>query len=300
MRIMIVTDEICEECCEIINQMTPSTLSFYLPNKSNWDTFEEDQVKFDAVYSLSPDFILGKKLKIPYFYNVPSGLFKNELNFNYFSRYYSQLSGASAVFVNDKKLNKYCEWMDLNSYLVNEGVAVTKTKFSYKRFITPKLHIGFIGDENTYDLLKDIWPARKSNWTLHIPKKKNFSFSDFSDGSTVFYLGDDYEKEIFENCHIVINAYRGKNNSIENFPSKNSCKAMLSGCVLVSSNLHGNNTNILFDGVHYFKLDFVDKNTLLETLRYIDKRREKLDKMAKKGYNIVKKYFNIKETVIKK
>jgi hypothetical protein len=71
---------------------------------------------------------------------------------------------------------------------------------------------------------------------------------------------------------------------------------MLRGSVLIDSNSHGNNTNIFFDKFNYFKLDFIDTNTILNTLRFLDKRREKLESCAKEGRRNIKKYFDFRDT----
>jgi len=220
--------------------------------------FEEIQKDFDCLYSTSPHFIINKKIKIPYFYNIYAGEVENELIFNVFNNFYSKLQGANAVFVNDKKLNKYAEWLDLNSYWIPNGI--NEYKFKNKKFLTPKLHIG-IPLNSDPDIKEKLLFAKKSNWEFHT-------------------------ENIYDNCHVYLNLSKDYC-----FPNKNSLEAMSNSCVLISTNLHGNNTNIIFDDVHYIKLDFLDVNIILDALRYSDKRREKLERIAWTGAKMVNKYF---------
>ena len=71
---------------------------------------------------------------------------------------------------------------------------------------------------------------------------------------------------------------------------------MLMGCVSISGNIHDNSDNILFDNYHYFKLDFIDANTIISTLRYADNRRDKLSRMSESAQEIVRKYFDSKNS----
>jgi len=98
---------------------------------------------------------------------------------------------------------------------------------------------------------------------------------------------------MYRECNVVLDPRIPKNNRVCEFPSKIFLESLSSGCIAVASNISGNFDNIIFDKVTYFKLDFVDANTVVSTLRYIDKRREKLERMSKKGRSVVKKYFNI-------
>ena len=75
---------------------------------------------------------------------------------------------------------------------------------------------------------------------------------------------------------------------------------MLLGCIPITGNMHDNEDCVMFDKYHYLKLDFIDANTILETLRYADKRREKLYRMSKEGRKLVYKYFDSKESANQK
>jgi len=231
--------------------------------------FEEIQEHFDCLYSTSPNFIINKKIKIPYFYNIYAGELEGELNYNIFRDFYSKLQGANAVFVNDKKLNKYAEWLDLNSFWVPNSLIENQFIFKSKRFFTPKLHIGILSPTapDIQILLDKLLFIKKTNWEFHITDKK----------------------DIHENCHIFLNLSKDYC-----FPNNDSLEAMRSGCVLISTNLHGNHTHIIFDDIHYIKLDFLDVNIILDALRYSDKRREKLERIALGGAKMVNKYFTSK------
>ena len=86
----------------------------------------------------------------------------------------------------------------------------------------------------------------------------------------------------------------------ECFPDINSLEAMTHGCALISSNPHGNNTSVFFDDLNYLKLDYIDANTILDALRYADKKRGKLESISKEGRLDSAKYFNYKDTAIQK
>ncbi len=88
----------------------------------NISEFEESQNNFDCVYSYDPRLLMERRIKIPYFYDIPSFCFDNELDYRAFEQIYARLAGASAVFVYDKLLNKYAHWLDLNSYWAPKSV----------------------------------------------------------------------------------------------------------------------------------------------------------------------------------
>lgn len=299
MKIMFVTDDtISDTCLEMIRQLGYGNLGHYIYNgvsfKNNKD-FDNDQKYFDCIYSPNPEILLKLKPKIPYFYDIPSGTFDFDLNFKVFNQHYSQLGGAKAVFVNDKKMSRYASWEELNPFWVNEGIDFEKHDCVYKKFLTPKLNIGFINDsEEDYKIIKDVLFAKKPNWVFHIYNSGNLE----QDGSIKFYEGrlDLVKKTIYENSQIIINPSIPFKNSLRPFPLTIALEAMYNGCVNISGNVHDNVDNVLFDNFHYFKLDFIDANTIIETLRYADKRRDKLERMSRGGAGVVKKYFNAKES----
>jgi len=257
--------------------------------------FDNDQKYFDCIYSPDPELLLKLKLKIPYFYDIPSGKFKYELNYRVFEKHYSQLGGAKAVFVSDKKMSKYAHWSGLETHWVNGGVALEKDNYVPKKFITPKLHIGYIYDhEENYQIVKDVFSAKKPNWVFHLYNAYDLK----QEGNIKFYSGEEgmCRKSIYENSHIILNPSTPYKNSITPVPSQVFLEAMLNGCISISGNIHDNADHLMFDKYHYLKLDFIDANTIIETLRFADKRREKLARMSKSGRDTVLKYFNAKES----
>jgi len=299
MKIMLVTDRAgTSTCLEMVRQLGHGNIHYYVYENGkflNGVDFDNDQKYFDCIYSPNPEILLKLKLKIPYFYDIPSGRFNQELNFKVFNNHYSQLGGAKAVFVSDKKMSRYAHWEGLNTYWVNEGVDIDKFNYIPKKFITPKFHIGYIYDyEENYQIIKDVFSAKKPNWVFHLYNAHDLK----QDGSVKFYHGNEdmCKKSIYENSHVILNPSTPYKNSITAVPSQVSLEAMLNGCVSVSGNIHDNADQVLLDKFHYFKLDFIDANTIIETLRYADKRREKLDRMSKSGRGLVYKYYTAKES----
>lgn len=258
--------------------------------------FEKNQENFSGVYCPDPQELLKIKIKIPYAYNITPKTFPQEMDFNIFSKFYSQLGGASIVFVSDKKLNKLTNWLQLNSYYMNESID-TSIPFTPKKFFTPKMDIGFIvKDSEDLELIKKVILLKKANWTFHIGGLNEIP-QELKNKDTIFYSGDSSRviDEILTKTQVCLNVDLLKDNMAEAFPSRLGLQAMLKGCVLVSSNNQGNNTHIMFDKFNYIKLDFLDVNTIAETLKYLDKRREKLESLAKEGNKIVRKYFDCRE-----
>jgi len=303
MKIMLVIgDKSGDAVLEMVRQLGIGNMHYYVYKEGkflNSVDFENDQKYFDCIYSPDPDILLKLKLKIPYFYDIPSGRFNHELNYRVFDKHYSQLGGAKAVFVNDKKMSRYAHWAGLNPHWVNDGIDFENFSFSPKKFIMNKLNIGYIYDnEDNYKIIKDVFSAKKPNWVFHLYKAYDLK----QDGNIKFYNGDlnMTKKVIFDNCHIMLNPSTPCNHSITPVPSKVSLEAMLSGCISVSGNMHNNMDHVIFDKFHYLKLDFIDANTIIETLRYADKRREKLDRMSKAGRDLVLKYYDAKESAKRK
>ena len=297
MKVMMIVDEnISDTSLEMIRMLGFGNAVRYTYSNKQFDKdFENDQKYFDCIYCENPKILLNLKIKIPYFYDIPSGTFKDELNFKIFNKYYSQISGAKAVFVNDKKMSRYAHWADLNPYWVNEGILIEKDTYIPKKFITPNLNIGYICDnEYNFEIIKDVISAKKSNWIFHLAGHCNIK----QDGHIKFYNGDSnmVREHLYKNCHILLNPKLPHKNSIEPVPSRNILEAILQGCIPVLGNIHDNLDHIFFDQYHYLKLDFIDSNTTLETIRYADKRREKLDRMVKAGRELIYKYFNAKIT----
>ena len=303
MKIMMVTGKnYSDTSSEIVTQVGRGRVHNYIYSDGsflNGLDFENDQKYFDCIYSPDPSILLKLKPKIPYFYDIPSGMFEQELNFKVFDRHYSQLGGAKAVFVCDKKMNRYALWAGLNPYWVDDGVNLDKDHFIPKKFLTPKLHIGYIYDnDENLKIIKDVYSARKPNWVFHL---YGVDLKQAS-GDIKYYGGNlDLAKgEIYKNCHIFLNPSTPHKNSITPVPSQVSLEAMYNGCVSVCGNIHENVDHLIFDKYHYFRLDFIDANTVIETLRYADKRREKLDRMSKSGRDLVIKYYDAKVSAKRK
>lgn len=274
------------------------------------EEFISDQATHDAVYVTQSGDGLVLPYKIPYFYNIYLYTYSHvpELGYKDFQKRYSQAKGASAVFVNDKKLNRFANWMDLNSYFINKPVNTYKYKFIRNRkFITPKLHIGFIpssrlfGESHRNKIFEDMWASAKNNWILHIPDGRDLCIPDknvvkhkvLSDSSF------DYS-EIYKHSHIMINPENIYHDDLDYSHSHYNFEAMSTGCVSICPNQHGTNSDYLFNDVHYFKLDYVDSNNLLDAIRIADKRREKLDRMSKAGSQLIKKYYDVRMVVQQK
>lgn len=304
MRLMIVTDKDTDETNYMVSSL-PNCSVYYCDCGTGkiQDNFYEDQKYFDGIYAVNPKFIVDKKVSIPYFYNILPELLDNELDFREFNTFYSRLKGASSVFVGDKKLSKYSEWAELESYWVSQGIDVAKTLYSPKKFFTPKLKIGYVydGDIETYKLMLEVVLLKKSNWEFHFVLG-NYDHEILGNlrelnGAVVFHNS---RKEMYLEANIILDPRIPKKSKVCEFPSKLFLESLASGCVVVTSNLSGNQDNVLFDKVNYFKLDFVDTNTVISTLRYIDKRREKLERMSHKGRGLVKKYYSIHSSAAKK
>ena len=287
MRIILLTNCLTSETNELLKQVTSKNVSIL--TKEELLQNDNIQKNFELVYAPNPNDLLNLRIRIPYFYDIPI----RDINYNIFSSYYSQISGAKAVFVKDKKLNKFAEWSELNTYWVNSGIDLIQYKYWAHKYLTPQLHILYIDDNpEVSKIIQELWYARKANWILHIYKNKIFKPTE----NIILHDDETSLKQLYDSCHIFLNPDLCSNN----FPSSNCLEAMSSGCTVVSSNDHGNLSHILFDKVHYFKLDFIDKNTILETIRYVDKRREKLDRLSLAGSSLVHKYFDLKQIVRQK
>lgn len=254
------------------------------------EEFSNKQEEFSGVYCPKIKELLKIKVKIPYAYDITPKTTLDEMNYNSFAKFYSQLGGPSVVFVSDKKLNKNANWLGLNSYYILES-ANTNILFKPRKFLTPKLHIGYIYDnEENFPVFKNLLLAKKTNWVFHV-------YSPHEIPDVYSYSGDltRAKEEMLSRVHVLLNHDTLPYNMSESFPTKLGAEAMLSGCVLVSSNSQGNNTHIFFDKFNYIKLDFVDVNSVISTLLYLDKRREKLEAIAKEGNKVVRKYLDFKE-----
>jgi len=290
MKVMLISsEEKSPTCLEMIRQLGSGNMHNYTLN--DLEAIENDQKYFDCIYSPDPDILLKLKLKIPYFYDIPSGRFKHELDYKIFDKNYSQLGGAKASFVSDKKLSRYAHWSGLNPHWIREGIDLTSTDYIPKKFMVPALHIGYVYDsKDNYSLIKDVISAKRSNWIFHL-----YGVAD--QRSTQDIIIHEGNKELtkhamYQQCHILLNPSLPHKNTIAAMPSQVSLEAMYHGCISVSGNMHENVDHILFDKFHYFKLDFIDTNTIIETLRYADKRREKLSRMSLAGRDCVRKYYN--------
>lgn len=291
MKIAIIVKDMTKEFKEIQNLLGEDCLFFKYSIE-----FDKRQSDFSGVYCPDPRELLKIKVKIPYIYDISPKTFDDEMNYNSFIKFYSQISGPSAVFVSDKKLNKSANWWGLNSYWVNKAVD-TDISFRSRKFLTPKLHIGYIYEnKESFDVVKNIIFAKKSNWVFHIYLPQSID-SEIKNTDTIFYSGDigRVKEEMLSKIHVFLNFDLLIRNTSELFPSETSAESMLAGSVLISSNSQGNNTHIIFDKFNYLKLDFVDTNTILDTLRFVDKRREKLESLAKEGSKSIRKYFDYKE-----
>lgn len=293
-KISLISKIITKEIYEIKNILKEECYIF----TSAFD-FEKKQEDFNAVYSLDPQELMAIKVKIPYFYDVSPKTFKDEMNFEYFKNYYSQISGPKAVFVSDKKLNKNANWWGLNSYWVNKS-SDTDILCKRKKFLTPKLEIGYIYEgKEALEIIKNVIFAKKTNWVFHVylPPGVTLETKD-----AIIYSGglEKVKEDMLSKVHTFVTLDLLKDNTSERFPSEFGAEAMLHGCALISSNSHGNNTNILYDDLHYLKLDFLDTNTLINDLRYLDKRREKTEAISREGSKVIRKYFSYKEIALQK
>lgn len=295
MKIAII-DNCSKELLEMARLLGDTCEVFY----SIYD-FEKVQASFDCVYSPKYEELLKIKVRVPYFYDISPKSINDEMNYSSFARHYSQLSGPRAVFVYDKKLNKSSKWLGLNTHFVNPSVDpdIQPTK---KKFLTPRLDIGYIYENaEGFDLLKKVIFAKKSNWFFHIYCPNEIS-PEIKNNETIFYSGDlnRVKKEIFAKAHVFLNYTVLNNNMSECFPGLNSLEAMISECALISSNPHGNNTSLFFDDLNYLKLDYIDANTILDALRYADKKRGKIESIAREGSLDSAKYFNYKDIALQK
>ena len=295
MKIALI-DNSSKELLEISRLLGDSSTVF----KSVYE-FEKVQASFDSVYCPKYDELLKIKVRVPYFYDISPKSLLDEMSYYSFAKHYSQLSGPRAVFVCDKKLNKSSKWLGLNTYWVNSSVDSDILPIK-KKFLTPILDIGYIYENaEGFELLKKVIFTKKSNWVFHIYCPDEIS-SEIKNNETIFYSGDlnRVKKEIYSKTHIFLNYTILNNNMSECFPDINSLEAMTHGCALISSNPHGNNTSVFFDDLNYLKLDYIDANTILDALRYADKKRGKLESISKEGRLDSAKYFNYKDTAIQK
>lgn len=276
MELMIVDREpFSLETQKILEILGKDRVTVYSPT----NILEDYQKNYKLLYALDPQDLIKFKVKIPYFYNVSGSYY----TYNNFSSFYSQITGASGVFVSDKKLNKFSEWLNLNTLWVNPQIDITNYRYTYRKFLTPKLNIGFVQKGDTSDILKNMWYAKRSNWNLHIlGNNKDILDAEYYSNESTFY----------ENIHIFL--------EVNSISSPESLKAMSMGIALIAYNKGRYFDNILFDKVHYFEIDFLDSNTILEILRYSDKRREKLERLGKSGSYLIAKYFNSSDIVKQK
>jgi hypothetical protein len=270
------------------------------------ESFIQEQSKFDAVYITNTQDTLKGTYKIPYFFNIYAHTWNtsHESEYKVFQERYSQLKGASAVFVNDKLLNRYCHWLGLNSYFLNKPVNTHIFKFDkYKKFITPKLNIGFVpsieNKSNRNRILKEIIDASKSNWIFHIPdgefldiQRENLIRHKISNsqGSSLNF------SEIFKNSHVFLNPEDPRIDFQQSF--EEICnQAMACGNIVIKTNFHNNNSETFFDNVHYLKMESLDISHILENLKYANKRREKLWNMSNMANEYISKYFDVRKIV---
>ena len=258
----------------------------------NISEFEESQNNFDCVYSYDPRLLMERRIKIPYFYDIPSFCFDNELDYRAFEQIYARLAGASAVFVYDKLLNKYAHWLDLNSYWAPKSVDTDVFQFNKKKYAVPYLNILLYdaanADPRQHELVKLMRKAFKASWDINIVH--------YTDSVSAI-------KKALSDAHICLQLsfeYAGK---LDTFPNSFLATAMSVGCVGLANNYHGNNTNIMFDKVHYFRLDDIFENiedtaeNIVQVIKYVDRRREKLERVSEDGSKAISKYFNIKSIV---
>lgn len=308
MRLIIIDNSVIgatQETNEFVKQLGHN--SVYVCKNLN----DVNQSQYDAVFIALSGDILELPFKIPYFYNINIHSFrsKEEWSFDYFKEKYKHGSAAAAVFVNDKKLNRYCHWMGINSLFTNEGVDIKKYKYiKNRKFFTPKLNIGFIpdyewiGDSKRNKTILDMWEASKNNWILHIPEDNSLNIDsdrvikyDCSNG----YFNFDYTP-IFSNSHIIIEPFDHYKEDRYISRYKNVYEAMSTGCASIMSNQHNNSEDYMFDDIHYIKMDYTDANNLLDCLRYLDKRRDKMLRISKNSSNLIYNYFDIKKIVKQK
>lgn len=303
------------ETIEFIKILGKENVAVYVCNKDkylnewfyeilkNYDEYEfiQDQINYDAVYVVQPGE-LEFTFRIPYFYNIYANTYSFDIenNFDYFNYKYSKVKGAGAVFINDRKLNKFANWVGLNTYFLNRPVYTFKCNQN-KKFLTPKLNIGFIPSnkilENNFrnKIIEDLYSAFKSNWILHIPKSNSLNLG--CSNIEVYDVLDEY-KSIYENSHLIINPDTPQTIGI-NY-DRYCYEAMSMGCISIFPNFNNIGNDYIFDKVHYFKMDFVDVNTALNILRYVDKRREKLERMSLASKNVIHKYFDVRKIVQQK
>lgn len=275
--------------------------------KFNQENFIQDQSKFDAVYVTNTEDNLKGIYKIPYFFNIYSHTWDihHEQEYINFENRYSQLKGAGAVFVNDRILNKYAHWLGLNSYYLNKPINTYYYKFDKNRkFITPKLNIGYIPshlkNSNRNVIFKKIVESSKSNWVFHVP---DGNILDLDHPRVIKHKitkdsGIDYY-EIYNNSHIFLNPEDPKTDKEISFEQE-CCQAMSCGVIVLKTNFHNNNMETLFDSVNYFNMRSINLDSILEDLKYIDKRREKLNYMSKISSDYVFKYCDVKKIVNQK
>ena len=275
--------------------------------------FIEDQKNFDAVYITRSEDVSQGVYKIPYFYNIYKNTYSYNVEANYqsFQHTYSSIKGASKVFVNDRRLNKFSNWLGLDSYFINRPVNTNKFKFNRnRRFLTPKLNIGIIPSSNFLDkenprnkIFEDIYSCMKSNWILHIPDGRDLSIGD---NNVVKYkvLGKDKPEydysEIFLNSHVIINPEKNDYTGLDYSHEGRCFEAMATGCVSIHPNLESSCNDYMFDKVHYLKMDFIDSNTILNILRYADKRRNKIESMSYACKDLISKYYDVRKIVQQK
>jgi len=271
-------------------------------NKEN--NYLEKQKNFDAIYTTNPLNLLDLKISIPYFYNIPSGLFNNELDFNVFHNFYSKIKGASGVFVSDKKLHKYSLWSDLNAYwIANAGIIPYPKIPNLKNYLSSKLKIGYIysGNEEDFKIIEETILMGKNNWEFYVNLQSYRSnlFNNLKKYNNKIYFFSSNE-EIYDKVHILIEFYTPKNNRAIPFPTHNTLQSIGYGCVPLVSNISNNWDYVFFDKTHYLKLDYTDSNTIISALRYIDRRRKKIETINFLAKKQLYKYFSLDKIIEEK
>jgi hypothetical protein len=270
------------------------------------ENFIQEQSKFNAVYITNTQDNLEGIYKIPYFFNIYAHTWNTfrESEYKVFQDRYSQLKGAGAVFVNDKLQNKYCHWLGLNSYFLNKPINTYIYKFDKsKKFITPKLNIGFVPSQEPNSernkIFKQVLELSKSNWIFHIPDgnilevdKANLIRHKIANN----HGSESNFSEIFKHSHLFLNPEDPRIDFQQSF--EEACvQSMACGNIVVKTNFHNNNSETFFDNVHYLKMDSLDIPHIIENLKYADKRREKLWNMSRMSSEYIYKYFDVRSIV---
>lgn len=259
----------------------------------------KDQSQFEHLYSERPEYLSNLKIKIPYSYSIQGENYRNENEYRTFAKIYSEWAGAGAVFVSEKTLNLYANWLGLSTYWSNSGVDTLSNFYKKRRFATPQIHLGYIheGNDEDWEIIKHAIYSKRANWVFHLTVPESFKIFKTPD---VHYYSFESKEAFYNNIQVILVPSQEQKGMRKSFPSQSALEAMSKGCVLIAGNTNHNNVHFIFDKVHYFRLDFVDGNSLVETIRYAEKRREKLERMSFLGSNVVKKYFDVRDVVEQK